>query len=373
MVATRSETPANQQSVGSAAAATANNGQGTAPIASDAAPTVPVVPNVAPAVDATMEDPSPSARPVGRVAQLKWCIELLVAETTERAVYLATTPPGADSARLRNLLAEKQQDLSAIRRTLKQALDTTNPASSSAAASGGDAATVISRPAAVIVPRNLQPFQWEGQVHDSRAPVAVDLDECLSNFTDILGSYGMNIDQDFARLLPPLFGYTVKSWFKAFLSSHRAAYQREPTFEEFSRAIKDQYGLNIYQERSKAVLELGEISMHRNESIEAFISRFNLLRRKAGDRVMHDSVLIEHFCSAMPDNVQNSLVSGSSFVPEAKRTNVEYMMNAAKDMFRSFKNMKSSAAPRAPKRPHYEYSEDNRDNYPSSHKSKYAP
>ena len=58
-----------------------------------------------------------------------------------------------------------------------------------------------------IVPKDLQPFQWEGDRHffgSNNFRVFIDIDECLQNFQDTVRGARLDMDINYVRFLPLL-------------------------------------------------------------------------------------------------------------------------------------------------------------------------
>ncbi|KAI9345980.1 hypothetical protein BD770DRAFT_446842 [Pilaira anomala] len=88
-----------------------------------------------------------------------------------------------------------------------------------------------------VVPRGLPIFQWEGQVSLPSAPVFVDINTCIMNFTDIMKCYGLDLDENYLRVLPPLLAGTIRLWFQDFIFKFKQIYQQDPTWLQFATAL----------------------------------------------------------------------------------------------------------------------------------------
>ncbi|GAA5802206.1 hypothetical protein HPULCUR_007668 [Helicostylum pulchrum] len=208
-----------------------------------------------------------------------------------------------------------------------------------------------------VVPRNLPLFQWENQVSVPGAPVFVDVNTCIMNFTDVMISHNLDLDANYLRVLPPLLAGTIRLWFEDFVTQFRKLYQQDPSWIQFSTAMQDRYGLNVQEERNNCARELNSIMMYEGENLESFIDRFNSLRRRAVDQVLPNSLLIERFLLALPRKVAEYINVAIVNLPEYKRQDIEVLSDLARRLQNStLFTMRANTMvaplmpPRAPKR-----------------------
>lgn len=276
-----------------------------------------------------------------RMRRIANSIEIIGATIANLAEAIASShEDNPNLANWRTAIANKTKDLSFLEKNFKTLRALDNDALDSS--SGLTKYTSL-------VPRDLQPFQWEGHVHArDRGTVFVDIDECLQYFQDIVVRSRLDIDYNFVRLLPPLLSTTTRIWFTDYLTGIQNTYQRQPTWSEFCVAIKQRYGLNIIQERKNAAKAISTISMLPGETIEQFIDRFNSLRRRANNQVLSDALLLDAFGQALPGDMYIQLSNASMFLPDNQKNNVDFMMATAKE---SYNNHFGINARRTPKRP----------------------
>ncbi|KAG2192539.1 hypothetical protein INT47_011652 [Mucor saturninus] len=194
----------------------------------------------------------------------------------------------------------------------------------------------------LVVPKNLPMFRWEGlPACGPEGLVFVDVKTCLMNFVDVMNRHGLILDDNYLHVLPPLLFGDTRIWFKDYLNKFRPAFQRVPSWQEFSVAIQERYGLNAQEERNNCARELNVIMMLKTENIEAFIDRFNSLRRRAVDQVLPDSLLVEQFLSAILAVLSNQVTTASATLAFYKQNDVDIIAALARSFFNP---------PRTPKR-----------------------
>ncbi|CAM0138732.1 unnamed protein product, partial [Umbelopsis sp. WA50703] len=229
-----------------------------------------------------------------------------------------------------------------------------------------------------VVPRNLPLFQWENQVSVPGAPVFVDINTCIMNFTDVMRSHNLDLDANYLRVLPPLLAGTIRLWFQDFLTQFRELYQKDPSWLQFSTTMQERYGLNVQEERNRCARELNAIIMDEGESLESFIDRFNNLRRRAVDQVLPNSLLVERFLIAVPQKIREYIAFMMVNLPAYQREDIDVLSDLARRLYNSKlidtnskANGSSLTAPRAPKRAMVEI-DHNDAVHRSSNKSRHA-
>ncbi|KAI7889011.1 uncharacterized protein EV154DRAFT_483549 [Mucor mucedo] len=197
----------------------------------------------------------------------------------------------------------------------------------------------------LVVPRNLPMFRWEGlPACGPEGHIFVDVKTCLMNFVDVMNSHGLVLDDNYLRVLPPLLFGATRIWFEDYLNKFRPAFQRVPSWQEFSVAIQERYGLNAQEERNNCARELNVIMMLRTENMEAFIDRFNSLRRRAVDQVLPDSLLVERFLSAIPAALSNQVTTASATLALYKQNDVDIIAALARSLFNRIARQERVAA-----------------------------
>ncbi|KAI8967658.1 hypothetical protein BDB01DRAFT_840352 [Pilobolus umbonatus] len=181
-----------------------------------------------------------------------------------------------------------------------------------------------------VVPNNLPLFQWEGCASVPTAPVFGDVAACLQKFQDIMFCHNLNYDTNFLCLIPACLT-TQRSWFDVFLSGFDLS-RRPPTWSEFKRAMTEHYGLTVDEDRTVAGVELTDISMNRHKTYDAFIDRFNGLRRRAVDQCPPNSVLVKKFLNALPLDLQDRIAVSRSSLEKPKKNNLEHIMGLVKEL-----------------------------------------
>ncbi|KAG2192078.1 hypothetical protein INT47_010124 [Mucor saturninus] len=143
-----------------------------------------------------------------------------------------------------------------------------------------------------VVTRSLPLFRKEGlAAAGPEGHVFVDVKTSLMNFADVMNSHGIDLNDNYLRLLPPFLFGTTRIWNEDCINKFKSTYQRVPNWQEFSVAIQERYGLNAQEERNNCVRELNIITMLPTENIQAFIDCFNSLRRRVVDQVLPDVVI----------------------------------------------------------------------------------
>ena len=251
----------------------------------------------------------------------------------------------AEVKQLRSKFARRIDDLEMITKALKFV---------EASASSTITGVKVSK----VVPRGLPIFQWEGQVSVPTAPVFVDINTCIMNFTDVMNCHGLDLDENYLRVLPPLLAGTIRLWFQDFVHKFSQVYQQDPTWLQFATALQERYGLNAKEERNHCAQQLNEISMGAAESLENFIDRFNSLRRRAVDQVLPSSILADKFLLGLPTHTAKCVSLAMMNLPLYQREDVDVLANLARNAFNSKVLGTGHAngvttmlsAPRAPKR-----------------------
>ncbi|KAI8966917.1 hypothetical protein BDB01DRAFT_857440 [Pilobolus umbonatus] len=181
-----------------------------------------------------------------------------------------------------------------------------------------------------VVPNNLPLFQWDGCVSIPSAPVFSDVAACLQKFQDIMFCHNLDYNTNFLRLIPACLT-SQRPWFDVFVSGYDMV-NRAPTWSEFKVAMTEHYGLTVDEDRTAAGVELTEISMNRQETYDAFIDRFNGLRRRAVDQCPPNSVLISKFLNALPPGLQDRIAVSRSSLEKPKKENLEHVMGLVKEL-----------------------------------------
>ncbi|KAI7864874.1 uncharacterized protein EV154DRAFT_584816 [Mucor mucedo] len=286
----------------------------------------------------------------GYINDMKISISLAKAEIRQLSLYVSSAPESDSSLRNKRIrLNRRTEDLAMMNKAYlcgEEANET----------------TIKHAQVSKVVPRNLPLFRWEGlAAAGPEGHVFVDVKTCLMNFVDVMNSHGLDLNDNYLRLLPPLLFGTTRIWHEDYINKFKSAYQRVPNWQEFSVAIQERYGLNAQEERNNCARELNIITMLPTENMEAFIDRFNSLRRRAVDQVLPDSLLVERFLSAIPITLSNQVTVASATLATYKQNDVDIIAALARSFFNRLARQERAAAaaranihpgeaPRAPKR-----------------------
>ncbi|KAG2192987.1 hypothetical protein INT47_010369 [Mucor saturninus] len=286
----------------------------------------------------------------GYINDMKIAISLAKAEIRQLSLYVSSASESDSSLRNKRIrLNRRMEDLAMINK---------------ACLCGEEANETIIKHAQVskVVPRNLTLFRWEGlAAAGPEGHVFVDVKTCLMNFVDVMNSHGLELNNNYLRLLPPLLFGTTRIWHEDYINKFKSAYQRVPNWQEFSVAIQERYGINAQEERNNCARELSIITMLPTENMEAFIDRFNSLRRGAVDQVLSDSLLVERFLSAIPITLSNQVTVASATLATYRQNDVYIIAALTRSFFNRLArqerapaaarvNIHPGKAPRASKR-----------------------
>lgn len=183
-----------------------------------------------------------------------------------------------------------------------------------------------------IVPPNLPYFQWEGSaVFMPNKPIFVTIDACLLNFQDILDQFSLDLDKEYARLVPPMLSNPQRTWYQSFVASRGVA----ASWAEFKSAFKGRYGVSVIEERQRCASDLINITLKVDESVVDFIDRFNSLRRRSFDQLPPSFLLVERFLKAIPPVLKEkvNLIRQSKEIMES--TDVDIVINITRQLLSS--------------------------------------
>lgn len=199
----------------------------------------------------------------------------------------------------------------------------------------------VSAKVSTTVPTNLPLSQWESQVFKESAEVFVDIQACLTKFEDIMGAHLLDMDANFARVIPPLLSATARTWYEHFITTFKNSHQKSPSWQEFKVAFKERYGYNVHEERLNCARQLTNITMNTGESNEEFIERFNELRPRAVDQVMPNAILIEHFGRAILQNLHREVSVAASTLPDFKKTDIDVITSLVREFHNKSKHLET--------------------------------
>ncbi|KAI9480255.1 MAG: hypothetical protein EXX96DRAFT_648891 [Benjaminiella poitrasii] len=161
----------------------------------------------------------------------------------------------------------------------------------------------------IIVPPNLPMFQWKGMSSVNQHFMVFNSSRaCFRHFENVIKSHMLNIDSEWARLLPRCLN-------------------------------ENKYGLSKEQRQSISNKKLQELLMLKHESIDQFIDRFNDLRKEAG--ATNTAALFTQFTSALPSSLYKRVVVSIATSPEANKSNLEHAITTARNIYNyAYRDMK---------------------------------
>lgn len=132
------------------------------------------------------------------------------------SALIASSLEGKDLANDRTQSNNKGKDLAVASKLVKQTEEALGLLVVSTSAGG---VTNGSAKVSNTVPANLSLFQWESQVFKDSAEVFVDIQACLTKFEDIMDAHVLDLDANFARVIPPLLSATACTWYEHFTTT----------------------------------------------------------------------------------------------------------------------------------------------------------
>lgn len=264
--------------------------------------------------------------------RLRDSISKLQEQVSFLSVQVVTLPEGPELDAVRQQYASKNTDLAMLLSTVDNARKVVSK-------------IPVDRDAPIryssVVPSTLPIFQWEGNVVERNAPVFVDITACIVKFEDVMFAHRLDFDTNFLRLLPQVLTSAQRRWYDKFLVDFDLQ-KKPPTWEQFKVAITARFGKTIDEDRAACALALVNIRMNKSESIEAFIDRFNDLRRRAVDQCLPEPVLVDKFLKALPDSFLSKLKIARLSLSKKQKLHIDTLADMTKELFNDLRSDKGS-------------------------------
>ena len=175
-------------------------------------------------VDALLQDEVPvdtepmllnSTIPRTYMAQdMKTSIMLAQADVQSLSIYVASAPESDPLLRnKRSRLSKRINDVLMLKKAAKVLQDD--------GVEGGIVPVTNMKQKSHVVPRNLPMFCWEGHDNIPGVHVFEDINTCIRNFVDVMNCHGLDLDNNFLRVIPACLSGTTRTWFEEYLSTHR--------------------------------------------------------------------------------------------------------------------------------------------------------
>jgi hypothetical protein len=128
-----------------------------------------------------------------------------------------------------------------------------------------------------FVPKGLPVFQWDTKVSDKSARIFENPDECCKAFEKIIFTNGMDINNEWQRLITPCL------WSEDLNNFRDRQFKKNEncSWEEFKKALVAEFGKNAQQLADEANEKIMGIKMKSYETLEEFIERFNKYRNRS--------------------------------------------------------------------------------------------
>ncbi|OBZ80923.1 hypothetical protein A0J61_11028 [Choanephora cucurbitarum] len=185
----------------------------------------------------------------------------------------------------------------------------------------------------IILPSGLPLFQWRGGlIQNDNQIVFENVNDVLNKFVTIVGSYGMNVNWHFKRLLPTCLNTRMNAWLSDFLHNHKNA-----KWSDVQNALIEKYGISNDKMQQSATNKLMNVKMYKNEDIDDFSDRFNVLQSEA--RVFEEHMLYQFFLSALPAPLSHQLSMFNATASNKKPNKIKFLMKDAQRLYNCIESL----------------------------------
>lgn len=171
-----------------------------------------------------------------------------------------------------------------------------------------------------LVPSSLPWIQWKDHFFNRKAAVYDTPLACLDIFELVLDAHGLGLDQHWRRLIKPRLSSSMLAWLKTVDQSF--------SWLQFKEKVISKYGLSPAQEKAEAKLKLQQLRIKRNESINEYVDRFNVLREKAN--VVDTTELVKALLAPLPHALNEAINIHVLLCDDPNKDTVEYTIEKLK-------------------------------------------
>ncbi|KAG2191727.1 hypothetical protein INT47_004166, partial [Mucor saturninus] len=144
-------------------------------------------------------------------------------------------------------------------------------------------------------------FQWKSHVLSTKRRVFKNIEACIEEFENIVATNGMNLDTNWARLLPGCLSEPMKKE----LQVNHLDNKKYARWNQIRDTLIRAYGKDINEAKSEASNKLFAISMKENETVEDYNMRFKHYQTESG--VIEESTVVHLYKKGLANHLQEAI------------------------------------------------------------------